>query len=333
MKRTSFALAVILSCGCCAPLCASSAQSVPILYTTDLYHPHDDPDDHFDLLTLFLMPEFDIRGVVIDAGPRGKDRPAVAALRQVMHMTGRAVPFAVGLDAPLRQPEDTAEDQRAACQDGVWLILRTLREADAPVTIFTTGSLRDVAAAYNREPQLFREKAGRIYVNAGWYGNETEWNVQLDPHAFVRTLRSGLPIYWAPCFGEGGYATFWKFRQEDALGAAPKPVQNFVLYMLTQADAKAGEPVAYLNREPDTTATAQFWTQERNMWCTGPLLHAAGRETSAFSFREVAIVLGADGSTRPGADGENVKLLTFHVDDPAAYPGAMLSALTALLKN
>ena len=41
---------------------------VPILYSTDLYHPHDDPDDHFDLLTLFAIPEFDIRGIVIDTG-------------------------------------------------------------------------------------------------------------------------------------------------------------------------------------------------------------------------------------------------------------------------
>ncbi len=331
MKRTLIALAVGSLVASGTHIWASDAPSVPILYTTDLYHPADDPDDHFDLLTLFAIPEFDIRGIVIDAGPRGKDRPALAALRQVMHMTGRTVPFAVGLDAPLRHPEDTAEDQRHACQDGVWLILDVLREAASPVTMFITGSLRDVAAAYNREPDLFRGKAGRIYVNAGWYGNEMEWNVTLDPHAYVRILRSGLPVYWAPCFGDAGYATYWKFRHADLLGAVSKPVRNFVLYMLTQADAATGDPLAYLNREPDAGAVSQFWPQERNMWCTGPLLHAAGRATPACSFGPVSVALGPDGSTRPDGDGEKTRLLTFHVDDPAAYPEAMASALRELL--
>ncbi|HOY58865.1 MAG TPA: hypothetical protein PK640_12120, partial [Verrucomicrobiota bacterium] len=33
------------------PLWSRGAQ--PVLYSTDLFHPHDDPDDHFDLAVLY----------------------------------------------------------------------------------------------------------------------------------------------------------------------------------------------------------------------------------------------------------------------------------------
>ena len=45
--------------------------SVPVIHCTDLFHPHDDPDDHFDLATLYAMPELDIKGVVLDQGRVG----------------------------------------------------------------------------------------------------------------------------------------------------------------------------------------------------------------------------------------------------------------------
>ena len=46
-------LAVALGIVAALPL---SAFGVPVIYCTDLFHPHDDPDDHFDLATLFALP-------------------------------------------------------------------------------------------------------------------------------------------------------------------------------------------------------------------------------------------------------------------------------------
>jgi hypothetical protein len=37
-----------------------AAGEVPILYSSDLYHPHEDPDDHFDLATLFSLNTVEI---------------------------------------------------------------------------------------------------------------------------------------------------------------------------------------------------------------------------------------------------------------------------------
>ena len=45
-------------------------NTVPVIYCTDLFHPHEDPDDHFDLATLYAMPELEIKGIVLDQGAR-----------------------------------------------------------------------------------------------------------------------------------------------------------------------------------------------------------------------------------------------------------------------
>ena len=79
------------------------------------------------------------------------------------------------------------------------------------MVLFTTGSLRDVAAAYNREPELLRDKVRALYFNAGNGpgGPQNEWNVTLDPTAYQRIFESGLPLYWCPCFGKDGYQTYF----------------------------------------------------------------------------------------------------------------------------
>jgi hypothetical protein len=45
---------------------------VPLIHVTDLFHPHGDPDDHFDLASVYalaLQGRFDLRGIVIDYPP------------------------------------------------------------------------------------------------------------------------------------------------------------------------------------------------------------------------------------------------------------------------
>ena len=45
-------------------------KKMPIIHVTDLYHPAQDPDDHFDLATLFALPEVEIKAVLLDATQR-----------------------------------------------------------------------------------------------------------------------------------------------------------------------------------------------------------------------------------------------------------------------
>jgi hypothetical protein len=176
-------------------VCAGPARHIPVIYSTDLFHPYDDPDDHLDLATLFGIEEFDIKAVLLDQGDRQAKRPGSVPLGQMMRLTGRSVPFAVGLVDKLRSPEDDGRSQARDYQGAVELLLKTLRDSPEPVTIIEVGSVRDIVAAYNREPALLRSKVKAIYANIGnsSVGGE-EWNVKLDPQAYIGFLRSGLPI-------------------------------------------------------------------------------------------------------------------------------------------
>ncbi len=310
---------------------AGADGAVPILYTTDLLHPHADPDDHFDIATLFGMPEFDVRGMVFDLGPVGKDRPGIVALRQMMHLTGKEVPFATGLVECLVSPEDTGREQPEETQRGVELILRVLKESPQPVVVFVTGSLRDIAAAMNRDERLCREKIARLYVNAGHAGGDREYNVDLDPHSYVRVLNSGCPLYLVPCFGPNGYESYWRFTHREVLDGASGGIQGFIVYALTQADPAQRDPILALTEPVPEALRQEIWSQERNMWCTGALLHAAGRACRTFSFPETEVLVEPSGRTTVVSSGIGRPMKVFHVDKPDEYRGEMLAALRQAL--
>ncbi len=305
-------------------VCRSAHAGIPVLYSTDLYHPHNDPDDHYDLLTLFSMPELDVRALVIDMGEPGKGRPGLGAVAQMDALRGKQTPVATGLIGNLRSPEDAAVTRTADEQAGVELILKTLQESPQHVTIFAVGSMRDMAAAYNRAPALFREKVGRFYVNAGDTRGKVEYNVGLDPLAYRRIMTSGLPIYWTPCFGDDGHGSFWKFRQNEVLDTAAPPILNFFLYMYSQSTGT--NPLEYLNREPDTALLTKVSSEDRAMWCTASFLHAAGRSEPSFCYEPQSIALSEDGTTVLDSKA-TLELKTIHVSQPERYPEAMTRVL------
>ena len=257
---------------------AACGAGMPVIYSTDLYHPHDDPDDHFDLATLFALPELEVKGIIIDManiqqqpnqGPEKK--PGIVALRQMFHLSGKTVPFATGLDHALRSVDDQALDQSDAAQGGVRMILSTLRESEEKVSLFTVGSLRDVAAAYNREPELLRAKVRAIYANVGTGpdGYQEEWNVGLDQQAYRRVLLSDLPIEWYPCFGRDNYFTYFSVDQTEILGNSAAPLRAFFDYALTRSQE---EPIPYLAKVLPAPGGP------RNMWCTPAFIDIAGRK-------------------------------------------------------
>jgi hypothetical protein len=138
--------------------------------------------------------------------------------------------------------------------------------------ITTTGSCRDVAAAFNREPELLRSKVRAVYINIGNGPGQpqNEWNVNYDPLAYQRMFEADLPLYWCPCFGADGYRTLYRCDQTRVVGACTSPVQNFFVYCLTRSQA---DPIEFLKAGPKPLPTGG-----RNMWCTAPMFHAAGRK-------------------------------------------------------
>ena len=249
---------------------ANAAEpKIPIIHTTDLCHPHDDTDDHYDLACLFAMQEFDIRGFVLDLGEHQATRPGRPAIEQMFRITGRNVPCAVGLSRPLRSRDDTAIDENPQYQGGIALILALLRGSHEKVVIHTAGSCRDVAAAFNREPDLFRNKVKALYIEAGNGpdGRQDEYNVSICPLSFLRLLESGLPVYWCPCSGKDGYQTYYQVDQAAVIGACTRPVQNYFVYALTRSK---DDPVAFLTTGPKPLPSGPRTCGARARCCTRP---------------------------------------------------------------
>ena len=334
-----------------------SAAGIPVIYCTDLFHPHDDPDDHFDLATLFALPELEVKAILLDQGDKQLKRPGAIPVRQMMHFTGRQAPFAIGLGRKLASPADDGRAQPAEFQAAVHLLLKTLREAAGPVTIISAGSVRDLCAAWNREPTLIQRKVGRLYLNIGNANRrQSEYNVDLDPQAYIGLLRSGLPLYLCFCLPmrqEGSnalYSTWWQFRQSEVLPSAARELQNYFIYALQKCAPEELDPAQAM--QADLRPWRRLvWEMDRNMWCTASFLHAAGRTvrkaggawtasrrppsdapaTAPFTFIPARIEADQSGSTTwdPNAARPNAQL--FKVLSPQDYGPAMRDCLRELL--
>lgn len=309
---------------------------VPLIYSTDLFHPHDDPDDHLDLATVFALPEFDVRAVLLDQGERQSKSSGRVPLDQMSKLTGRRIVSAIGLSGKLESPSDTGRSQPAAFQGAIELLLKTLRESREPVTIIQVGSARDIVAAFNREPALFRARVKAIYVNAGNAApGGKEWNVTLDPHAYVGLLRSGLPLYLAPCFPKDSpHASFWMLSSYgSAFEGAPPSLQSFFLYALQKIDPAQMDPIAALS-QGSRSWRGSVWSKAKEMWCTASFLHAAGREKDArgvFRFVPVRIDVGNDGLIRKlEFSAPDTRTRVLERADVSAYESAMNASLRRL---
>jgi len=336
-------------------------RAVPVVYCTDLFHPHDDPDDHFDLATVYAMPELDIKGIVLDQGRKQLRRPGNIPVSQMNHITGRHVPTVIGLATPLKSPDDRGLDQPAEFQRGVEFIIQTLRASARPVCIATLGSVRDVVAALNREPGLFRTNVAMVLAFIGEASDAKfqEYNVSLDPQAFVGLMRSGLPVYWVPCFDGGswqnrGHASFWRASQRALLGEATPQILQYFIYAL---EKESSDPLAFLSRPVEAERQARLFAGTRCLWCAAVLGVMSGREvvldsdrwTSVlpgssraaadaerkplFGFSEVEVSVSDTGVVSYGEGPGSHKMKRFEVREPAQYEQGMVEATAGLLST
>ena len=351
----------ILVFGCNVGLAAEArgARRVPVIHCTDLFHPHVDPDDHFDLASVYAFPEFDLKGVVLDQGRQQLTQPGKMPVAQMNRITGRSVPAAIGLAEPLKNPHDKALAQSAEFQGGVELILRVLRESREKVRLSAVGSMRDVVAAYNREPGLFRKKVAMVLAFIGEASDQSfqEWNVKLDPQAYVGLMRSGLPVYWVPCFDGGawqnkGHASFWRASHRALLADATPEATQFFIYAL---EKEMAEPLAFLSQPVDPVRQERLLAGTRNLWCTAVFGVMSGREVvwdgqrgrltlphsnhsgtgggekALFGFTEVSIRVSDPGVVSYGKGPGSHRVKRFEVLDAAHYEPGMVQATAELL--
>src|SRR5690348_4759768 len=143
-------------------------RKIPIIDITDLYHPAQDPGDNFDIIMPYALPEIDLRAVILDAtekyrqsyadhenpafhDPNGPRDPGIVPMSQMNYIFGQNIPFAVGPFRQMRTIDDPMLDVPQFQQQGIQLILDTLSSSEAKVEVVCFGSVRTLAAAYNRE--------------------------------------------------------------------------------------------------------------------------------------------------------------------------------------
>ncbi len=265
------------------------------VHLTDIFHPHGDPDDHFDLALAFALHKWgytELGRVVMDYPPAHRvGDPALCAAAQLNAITGSDVRACVA-------PKDT----EAAGQ----LILSILREAPRPVTFSVVGTTESIAAAIRMEPQLFAEKCAGIYMAAGTgietEGGPLEYNVNLHAASYAAMFTAPCPLYWAPCFHTilpggyqcgGTYGSVFCLQHKELLDHLPPVMQKFFLYMLTRsADPKY---LRYLDAPVDAEAMAAHRDGQRRLWSTPLLLHLAGIPCASYRFEPVTARCEPDG--------------------------------------
>ncbi len=338
----------------------SRATAIPMIHQTDLFHVHGDPDDHFDLATVYALAmrgNVDLRAILIDfPPPRRMGNPAVGAVAQLNWMTGTAVPVAVGSSRGVTRRGQTPEGFERSDLGGVNLLVDQLRASDVPVVINIVGSAIDVALAASREPHLFAEKCAGIYLNAGsghdnpnWPG-KLEFNVELNTAAYSTIFDIPCPIYWCPCWNvveirqPGERGTFWWLEQRQALPQFSGNLQRYFIYCLSQEPSHKW--LTYLNRPTDARQMDWHAQHKRGMWSTAGFIHGAGlsvtrggdivertsRHDPLFQFDPVRITCEDNGVTRWEPDLSSKDRFMIRINDVTNYEQSMNRAIISLLK-
>ena len=257
-----------------------------LIHITDLYHPHADPDDHFDLAQIYALVkarDIDLLQIVIDYPANDfHGDPALCAAAQLGEIAGADVPVTVGADVDrFRGRPELWRDARPGDVKASERIIRILSESEEKVYITIVGGCLDTAVALARAPEVFREKCAGIVLNAGSGTNTSrlEWNVALGVKEYAAIFRAPCPVFWNPCFdnietGEGRYKTYWKFRMSRVFDEIGDPLKAYFAYMLTKSEDP--KYLRYLRRPADEKLMSELGQLTRNMWCTGSIFSVGG---------------------------------------------------------
>ena len=354
-----------------------AAKRVPVIDITDLYHPPQDVGDNLDLIAAFALPEVDLKAVILDvtarfrepvAGTPGdpyQDRtgprdPGFIPVWQLNALFGRNVPCAVGPYGAMRSPEDPMRDAPAFQQQGVELILRVLRESAEPVHIVSFGSARPLAVAWNRQPELLRRKVACAHVCAGAApAGYLEWNVMLDVAAFVRLLRSDLPLALYPCatdkgpFDLGPNNTFWKLPDLGFLRDLSPGLRRYAVFALNRTVRM--DFLRALEHDPPAELLNEICKRPHNVWETAVWAEVSGRSLVRRGDGTHRLIPAADvspadtvirgrpetlPSDRPGrrpvhlqARHESSRVRIYERADPIGQQRALREALPALYRS
>ena len=95
-------------------------MKIPIIHQTDLFRPFNDPDDHWDLATVYSLAsreEIELKGIVIDFPPeKYKTSPDIMSVNQLNYIIKKPVSVSLGSQIPFKkwQEKKSTLDKSAA---------------------------------------------------------------------------------------------------------------------------------------------------------------------------------------------------------------------------
>lgn len=338
-----------------------ATAGVPLIHVTDLFHPHGDPDDHFDLAVAYaltLRRAVELSGVVIDFPPSFRPGdPAVVAVAQMNRLTGQCVPVSIGTSLRLKSRRDALAGAVAQETAAARFICGILRSAEHPVGLVCVGNAADIVVAALREPELFRAKCSGVYLNSGSAHDnpdrprELEFNVNLDPAAYAAMFDLPCPLFWFPCWHtterreSGADGSFYWLPHAEALAGVSAGLANYFAFMFdTSTDPKW---LRAMTTMPRCETWARILRDKRGMWSTASQFVAAGLRVTktgeivaakdaggeaVFTVTPVTATCAEDGRTTWRRTDMPTGRWMLSVTDPAAYPAAMTRAVAALFK-
>lgn len=347
---------LLASCENNADYKALKSKKISVVYSTDLFHPHGDMDDQIDLAVLFALKHIDIKAIILDNSATQRERPGSIPVEQIATLTGKQVPYATGLSLMLASLDDSGKQQPPQDQHAIELILKVLQESPGKITLVSVGSLRDFAAAFNRNKSLFFEKVDKVFVFAGEANlvGFVETNVRLDPKAFVQIMNSGLPIVWVPCFDGGlwqnnGQASYWQTNYQSLLSRSSERVLNYLIYSYRKMDS---DPVKYLSNPVDQHLKNKLFKKARNLWSCAVLPAVQNQlieledssyrilpaekiapNEALFYFAPIKVRFTDSGEARYGEHPDANELLQFRVNDRKKYGKVMTEVAADLLST
>lgn len=353
----------------------TSTAPVPVITVTDLYHPPEDPGDNFDLVMPYGLDRVDLRAIILDAstekresvregvpGYPGPRDPGIIPIAQLNAIFGRRVPWGISPIARMRSLDDPMLDLPRFQQEGPELLMDTLRASSEPVHIMSFGSARPIAVAFNRDPDLLREKVARIHLSAGSTTLDyLEWNIYLDPLAARRVVGSGLPLSLYPCadaidcFSLDPRNTVWWLEDLAWIETLHPAIRRYLHYGLggsTRIDF-----LRALDEDAPADVVARVSARRHAVWETAAWLEVSGSDLVRHPEGDHEIVArdevlpgdtvltGAQDACeatphpsglytfRPLPDGTPSTTTIFRRGDPLEYERAMQEALPRLYRS
>lgn len=341
------------------------AKLPTVLHQTDLFHPYEDPDDHYDLAILFALARkgyIDLAGILLDYPviSRHEGDSSVIAVAQMNRLCGLAVPAVVGTKFKQKTPEDVLPDADKYETAAIRFIHKVLRDSKTPVRFKCGSSAPDIAVAALRDPDLFRKKCEAVYVNCGSaFPNPDrpqvqEYNVSIN-RAGQAAIFNDLPcrVNWFPCWNHtldwksGEYGTYFSVQNREVLKGVTAGFQYYLHYMFSKSTDF--QWMRKMEKGPTTAEWEKILTGTRALWATPSLLLIAGRivtrEGEIVAQNEIAekdalyrldpIEVNADEKGNihwkktNAPSGRNI----FHVLDVEKYPSAMARAVNTLFRS